>query len=759
MAISYDREKRTFTLHTDESTYQMKVDDYGNLIHLYYGQRIQDASADYRYIPVDCGFSPVNYETKLDSGVSMDVCPREYSGSNTGDFRVPSLDCLSESGAVGADLRYVRHEIRSGKYSLEGLPASFAGDGEAETLSVILKDDATGLTAELLYGVFEKEDMLARTAILHNAGNESITLYRADSLCLDIPFGRWTLLHFHGRHCMERMPERVPLMHGIQTVASSRGASSHHHNPFVVLMEASASETHGECIGVMPVYSGNHRTDIEVDQTGAVRVVSGINPETFSWELKPGVSFTAPEVILCRTQRGLEGISHHYHAFIREHLIRSSWKDRRRPVLINSWEAMMFDFTAEKIMRFARGAAALGIEMMVLDDGWFGERNSENAGLGDWQPNETKLPGGIRRLAEGIHGLGLKFGIWIEPEMLSEDSDLYRAHPDWALTVLGRRPAMGRNQLVLDMARDEVVDYLYETVAALLRDNPIDYVKWDMNRNMTDVCSRALPAQRQKEVGHRYILGVYRLMERLTNRFPEVLFEGCAGGGGRFDAGMLYYMPQIWCSDDTDAIERQLIQEGTSIGYPVGTIGSHVSVCPNQQTGRSVPFGTRAVVAMSGAFGYELDPERLTAEEKRQVRNQIERYHRYYDLIHYGRYFRLTGWPDGEDFTAWEFAAEDGSQVLVCLLMLHARANSFGEHICLRGLQPDARYQLTEIHFEGRQMPQAGHFLPGREPMKGRILSGGALMYAGYTLPPLQGDYPSVQLLFTRVMSGQREVL
>lgn len=748
MAIVHDAKANTITLHTRNTTYQMQIGENGHLLHLYYGKKIENDCLDHRLVLTDCGFSPNSYEARYRRDISLDVLPQEYSGCNAGDFRVPALECVDGNGAVGTDLRYRSHEIRRGKYALPGLPAAFSEPDEVQTLSVTLGDAATGLTVELLYGVFEEADMLTRAAVIRNGGDGTIDLDRASSLCLDIPFGRWELLHFHGRHCMERMPERVPLMHGIQTVASLRGASSHHHNPFVALVEPMADEDRGECVGIMPVYSGNHRTDVEVDQAGAVRVVSGINPDMFSWRLEPGEGFATPEAILCWTDGGLGDLSGHYHRFLHRHVMRSVWRDRPRPVVINTWEAMMFDFTSEKLLDFARASAALGIDLMVLDDGWFGKRDSDNEGLGDWYVNEAKLPGGLKPLSEAIHGMGMRFGLWIEPEMVSEESGLYRAHPDWALSVPGRKPVMGRNQMVLDMGRREVVDHLYRVLSALLRDNGIDYVKWDMNRNMTDVYSRALPPHRQREASHRYILGVYDLMERLTTEFPEVLFEGCAGGGGRFDAGMLYYCPQIWCSDDTDAIERLAIQLGTSVGYPVSAMGAHVSVCPNQQTGRTVPFGTRGVVAMSGAFGYELDPRHLTEDERAQVRSQIDRYRRWQELIRHGRLHRLSGAQ--EDFAAWQFVEDDGSRALVNLVMTHTRANTHGEHIRLRGLRPDARYRLAEYHVEGQRTVLESARLD-RASATERVLTGATLMYAGYTLPPLQGDYPSAHLFFTMV--------
>ena len=747
MAILFDAENRTITLHTRETTYQMQISDTGHVLHLYYGRRVDGMCLDCLHILTDCGFSPNSYENKLRREVSPDILPLEYSAACAGDYRVPALECLSDEGIVGADLRYARHEITDGKYRLPGLPAAFAKPGEAQSLSLVLRDAATGLEVELLYGVFDDADIITRAAVFHNGGKSGIRLDRASGLCLDLPFGAWDLLHFHGRHCMERMPERVRLAHGIQTVSSRRGASSHHHNPFVVLMASDATEIGGDCVGIMPVYSGNHRTDIELNQADAVRVVSGLGPDLFSWRLDPGERFFTPEVILCHTNAGLEGLTHRCHDFLNRHVIRSPWRDRRRPLLINSWEAMTCDFDADKVLKFAGEAAELGIEMVVLDDGWFGARNDDNAGLGDWTVNEAKLPGGLKPLSDAIHDMGMKFGLWIEPEMISEDSDLCRAHPDWALAVPGRKPVMARNQLVLDMGRREVVEYLCSAISGVIRDNGIDYIKWDMNRNIADAWSAALPPHRQLEVSHRYILGVYELMDRLTGEFPEVLFENCAGGGGRFDAGMLYYTPQIWCSDDSDAIERLTIQTGTAVGYPVATMGAHVSVSPNQQTGHATPFGTRAIVAMSGTFGYELDPALLSDEDRRQVLKWNRRYHRLYDLIHHGRYYRLTGIGQEKDYTAWAFV--DGGQILVNLVVTRTHANTHGWHVRLRGLDPRARYRLSDRVIEGCEGPD-GAYLNGVGSI-GQIFTGACLMYAGLTLQPMRGDCPAVQLLFERV--------
>lgn len=694
-------------------------------------------------VPRDCGFSPNPYELRLERSWSMDLLPQEYSGANTGDFRLSSLDLVTTSGVWGADLRYVRHEIRPGKYALNGMPAAFDRGGEAETLSVTLRDTASGVEAELLYGVYERQDVIARAVRLTNTGASPVRLGKATSLCLDIPYGNWDMIHFTGRHTMERELNRAPVMNGIQTVSSRCGTSSHQHNPFVILCDRSAGEDMGDCYGVMLVYSGSHRTDVERDQSGSVRLVAGIQDEQFSWKLAPGEHFDAPEALLSFTHQGFTRLSQTYHRFLRDNICRSKFAHMRRPVLVNSWEATYFDFDADKILNIARQARDLGMEMLVLDDGWFGTRNDDNSGLGDWVVNRSKLPDGLEPLIAQINDMGLKFGLWVEPEMVNEDSDLYRAHPDWAMRVPGRDPAISRNQLALDLSREDVVDHLYEALADLLRRYHIEYLKWDMNRSITDVYCRLLPPDRQGEVYHRYVLGLYRLLERLTTEFPDVLIEGCSGGGGRFDAGMLAYSPQIWTSDNTDAIERLTIQYGTSFGYPVSAMGAHVSACPNHQTGRTTPIGTRAVVAMSGTFGYELDPNKLSQEEKAQVAEQIQRFHQYYDLIQYGDYYRLSCGEDVPSFAAWQFVSPDRSETLVNIVVTRARLNL--NPICLRfkGLDPEATYTVERQDLFGCRIPAE------RIPMGGKPsdeYSGSMLMYAGYILPPLSGEYPSVQI-------------
>ncbi len=742
MGIRYDESSQTFTLTTKNTAYQLEIGPLGYLLHLYYGRRAEDCM-DYLHLPWDRGFSPNPYELQADRGWSLDSLPQEYSGSNGGDYRLSSLCAETDAGIFGADLRCCGYEIHGGKYALDGMPCAFAREGEAETLSVRLKDDATGLEAELLYAVYENQDVISRTARFINKGSFGITLRKAVSACLDLPFGDWEMIHFHGRHAMERSPERVSVMNGIQTLSSMRGYSSHQHNPFAIFCKSVATEDSGDCLGLMLVYSGSFAIETEKDQSGSVRITAGIQSEGFSWRLEPGERFETPEVLLSFSHTGLTPLSQTFHRFIRRNICRSHFAGVSRPVLLNSWEAVYFDFDENKILELALSAAALGVELLVMDDGWFGQRNDDRTSLGDWDPDPGKFPSGLAALTDRIHKLGLKFGIWVEPEMISEDSELFRKHPDWALTVPGRKPSIGRNQLVLDLSRTDVTDWLYREFSSLLRSCRIDYVKWDMNRSMTDLYSHAMPAARQGEVGHRYILGLYSLLRRLTSEFPDVLFEGCAGGGGRFDAAMLSFFPQIWCSDNTDPIARLSIQQGTSFGYPISAMGAHVSASPNHQTGRRTPLGTRAVTAMEGTFGYELNPAKLTEEEKQEIRQQIIRFHGWQKLICEGSFFRLSDVFRRERITAWAFVSEDRGECLFSMVMTEPEANPRPLHLRLKGLEPGAQYRLEEAVITGQcaELPKA---------LK-QGLSGAALMYAGFTIPAMFGDYSAIQLYWKRV--------
>ena len=582
-----------------------------------------------------------------------------------------------------------------------------------------------GLEAQLLYHVFPSQDVIVRSVILKNTSKKTLTIGKAASACVDFLYGDFDALHFHGRHCMERQAERLHLPKGATSFGSRRGMSSHHSNPFVILSDRRATEHQGDCYGFMLMYSGNHLEEMEVDQAGSIRIVTGIHPDGFAWRLEPGDTFETPEAILSFSAEGFNGLSNQYHRIIREQVIDPRYRGTKKPVLINSWEAAYFDFDAEKILRFARSAKALGMEMLVLDDGWFGKRDDDNSGLGDWVVNEKKLGCSMKSLSDQIHQIGLKFGLWFEPEMISEDSELFRAHPDWALTDPERKPMLARNQLVLDMSRQDVVDYLVNAMCAVLDHAKIEYVKWDFNRSIANCYSHALPPERQGEVAHRFMMGTYQLLSRLLEKYPDLLIEGCSGGGGRFDAGMLFYCPQIWCSDDTDAIERLEIQRGTSYGYPASAMGAHVSASPNHQTSRMTPLSTRSIVAQSGTFGYELNPERLTEEEKEQIKAQISDYHRFEALIAEGSYYRLSELDENKDYEAWMFVSPDQKEALVNLVMTHIRANGPFPYIRLQGLDPRQVYRL-----EGTE----------------ESYPGSALLYGGYAFGQLRGDYPAIQL-------------
>jgi alpha-galactosidase len=728
MAIQIDAEKKIFTLETDHTMYQMQADAYGVLRHLWYGAK---TGCDMSYLQdyPDVGFSGNIYAAGNDRTYSLDTLPLEYAGAGVGDFRMPAVAAVHADGSSALDLRYYSHTVKPGKYGIEGLPAVYAAEDEAETLEVVLRDTASAVEVTLLYAVLPALDLVTRCARIRNLGETPVTLTKAASLCLDISRGSWEWVHFHGRHAMERQMERRLLFHGIQEIGSTRGTSSHHQNPTVLLCTPDCTETAGACIGAALVYSGSHQTRLECDQLGQVRMVMGIHPDLFRWELKAGETFSTPEVMLSYSDTGLETLSHHFHQAIREHICRGKYQLAERPVLINNWEATYFGFDTEKILHIAEEAARLGVDMLVLDDGWFGKRDDDCSGLGDWFVNETKLSGGLHDLVEKIKGMGMRFGIWFEPEMISEDSDLYRKHPDWAIRIPDRAPMRSRYQLVLDMANPEVQEYLFRVMSNVLHSADISYVKWDMNRSISDWYTRTLPADRQGEMPHRYVLGLYALLERLTAAFPDVLFEGCSGGGGRFDAGMLYYCPQIWCSDDTDAYERTKIQYGTSFFYPVSAVGSHVSTVPNHQTGRITPFETRGTVAMAGSFGYELDLNLLSDGEKQEVAEQIRQFKTYGPLIHNGKYYRLTN-PMAEDAALWEFAAQDGSEVLVQGMLFHAEANVLRRTVQLRGLDAEKRYRLD-----------------GTE----QVYTGAALMAGGVLLPKAWGDYTPVTMHFSEV--------
>ena len=721
VSIRINEKERLFSLQTSQTEYQVKADQTGVLLHVWYGLKTgTDMSSRIR--TANRGFCGNPYEMQTQFDYSLDTLPQEYSTDGVGDFRSAAAKVKLADGSQSVDWRYAGYRLLKGKEKPQGLPG-VRGNAETEGLEIRLEDKVSGLNALLTYWVFEKQDVIVRSVKLENRGEKTIRLEKAASVCMDFPYGRKEVIHFHGRHAMERVPERTKIPQGGRLAFESRrGMSSHQSNPFIILCEPAATQRQGECWGFMLMYSGNHLEEVSADQTGSVRVVSGIHPEGFEWTLAAGESFQAPEAILSYSAEGLNALSRNYHRLIREEVIAPRWRKAKKPVLVNSWEACYFDFDAEKLLDLSRAAKDLGMEMVVLDDGWFGKRNDDTTSLGDWVCNEGKLGCSLKELSERIHGIGLKFGLWVEPEMISPDSDLYRAHPDWALQDPGRLPMVSRRQLVLDMGREEIQDYLFDRISAILKDAQIEYIKWDFNRSVANCWSGALAADRQGEAAHRFMLGTYRLLERLTTAFPEVMIEGCSGGGGRFDAGMLYYCPQIWCSDNTDAIERLEIQKGTSYGYPVCTMGSHVSACPNHQTGRTVPLETRGVVAQTGTFGYELNPAKLTEEEKATVKKQIEDFHRYEELIEGGDYYRLD--EGEEDYTAWMVVSPEKDEALVSFVMTHVRSNGAFPLVRLQGLEPEAVYRRED---------------------NGETVTGAALMQ-GISFGQMHGDYPAVQV-------------
>ena len=722
--IVWEQRDRLITLHTKNATYQMKVDGYGVLLHTWYGPRIGggDLSRLIRY--ADRGFSPNPAEAGRDRTYSLDTLPQEFSCAGAGDFRLPALELELPDGSHAADLRYVRHEIRPGKYALEGLPAFFSGAEDADTLIVTLEDRAAGVSVELLYGVFEEYDLITRAVRVINRGEAPVCLCRIASLCLDLPRADLDLITLDGSYAMERRLHRAPLRPGVQSVGSVRGMSSHQHNPFAVLCDQNADEEHGLCWGAILLYSGNFEAAVERGQFEDARLTMGIHPFHFRWTLGPGETFTAPETALVCSPGGLGPMSRQFHRAIRERLLRDPYQDRPKPVLLNSWEAFCMDFDQEKLLSLAGAARELGVELFVLDDGWFGRRNDDTTSLGDWSVNLEKLPDGLRGLCEKLRGMGMGLGLWIEPEMVSEDSELYRAHPDWALCPPGRPHIRSRQQLVLDFTRPEVREYVFRSIRAALEGVDIKYIKWDMNRPLAQVWSPSLPPERQGEFYHRYVLGVYDLLERFRREWPQALIEGCAGGGGRFDAGMLYYAPQIWCSDNTDAVDRLRIQYGTSFAYPPCVMGAHVSACPNGQNGRTTPLETRGTAAMSGAFGYELDVRELPPEEKKLISRQIAEYQENYDLIRRGDYYRLS--PPGAEGVpaAWAHVSPDRREALVSIVAGPAGAARPFRTLRLRGLDPALNYL---VEGDGRSWP------------------GDVLMAAGWPVPSM-GEYECIRL-------------
>jgi alpha-galactosidase len=695
MHITFHESTKTFHLYNDDISYIMTIMRNGHLGQLYFGERIRDKE-DFSYLLETCERPMTSYIYENDRTFSLEHIRQEYPVFGTTDYRQSAVEIQQENGSRICDFQYLGHTLSEGKPLLPGLPATYTEhEEEALTLTVTLKDAVTNVKAELLYTIFAKGGILTRSVRFVNEGTHPVMLTRAMSLCLDLPDHDYVWQQLSGCWARECHIHNRRLEPGILSIGSMRGNSSHEHNPFLVLKRQSTTERQGEAIGFSLIYSGNFRIQAEVDAHDTLRILAGIDPETFTWKLDCKETFQTPEAVMVYTCRGLNHMSQTFHKLYQKRLARGYWRDRPRPILNNNWEATYFDFTQESLLAIASKAKESGVELFVLDDGWFGARNSEHAGLGDWKANRTRLPDGIAGLSKQIEALGLKFGLWFEPEMVNKDSDFYRQHPDWILKTPDRNQSHGRYQYVLDFSRMEVVDAIYEQVSAILREAKISYIKWDMNRSITECYSSAWPADRQGEIYHRYILGVYDLYDRLTKEFPQVLFESCASGGGRFDPGMLYYAPQGWISDNSDAIERLKIQYGTSMCYPISSMGTHVSVIPNHQVFRNTPLHTRANTAYFGTFGYELDLNKLTPEEIEEVNAQIAFMKKYRNILQFGTFYRLLSPFEGNEI-AWMVVSEDLKTALVGWYRVLNCINARYTRLRLEGLNPAYCYRNSQ---------------------------------------------------------------
>ncbi|MBQ3160815.1 MAG: alpha-galactosidase [Oscillospiraceae bacterium] len=725
--ISYAEDIVLFKLDAKNTSYVFGATDDGYLIHAYYGKKIEDEDLTYLLRLTE---NPWTLKTNArDKGTFMDAHAFEYPCHGTGDYREPCLMVMDDEGMTTTDLRYVSHKVYKGKPALEGMPATFANENEAETLEITCIDKHTGLEAVLIYTAFNDLDVITRSVRLKNNGTAPLNVKRVLSACVDFDNDGYDFITLNGSWARERVMERCRLHHGKQGVDSVKGESSHQNNPFVALVSHNADEDNGEAYGFNFVYSGNFFAQAEVTQHKYTRLVMGINHFDFNWLLEAGEEFVAPEVVMVYSSEGIGAMSRTFHDLYREHLIRGEYKDKRRPILINNWEATYFNFDTEKLIDIAKEASKLGIEMLVMDDGWFGHRDADNSSLGDWFVYEKKIKGGLKYLVDEVNKLGMKFGIWFEPEMISPDSELYKAHPEWAIQVQGRELSMSREQYVLDYSNKEVRDHIYGMMRKVLDSANIEYIKWDMNRQLTEVGSTTLPKNRQRELWHRYVLGVYDVMNRLTTDYPHILLENCSGGGARFDPAMLYYSPQIWCSDDTDAIERLKIQHGTSICYPASAMGAHVSDCPNHTVGRSTPFATRGNVAMVGTFGYELDVTRIPQEDRDAIPGQIAQFNKYNPIIRTGDQYRIGNVFEDNMWDAWMFVAKDKSEAVFTFVQVLGRPNYRNRRVKLKGLDSKAMYRNEET---------------------GEIHSGSALMNAGIFME-IHGDFSSKVIHFVKI--------
>lgn len=721
MTIHYDELKKVFHLQSKDTSYVIQLTKQGYPAHLYWGKKVRGLQLD-RLLELKerASFSPSTDMSQL--ALSLDTLPQEYPTYGSSDFRTPAIQAALPNGSTVTELSYASHTIRSGKPALAGLPSVYTEqDDEAQTLELTLKDELTGLTVVLAYTVFVNFDAITRSTTIINNGSSTLQLQRALSMSLDFAHDRFEMLQLSGAWTRERHVHKRKLEPGMQSVESRRGSSSHVQNPFIALLAEGADEDHGDVYGASFVYSGNFVAGVEVDQFHSARLFMGLNPFDFNWRLEAGEQFQTPEVVLVHSDQGLGGMSRSFHDLYRSRLTRGQFRDQTRPILVNNWEATYFNFNADKIESIAKVGQELGIELFVLDDGWFGKRDNDKTSLGDWFVDRNKLPNGLEDLVSRVKRLDMQFGLWFEPEMISPESELYREHPDWCLHIEGRRRTQARQQLILDLSRADVREYIVRVISDILSSAPITYVKWDMNRNMTEIGSALLPPERQRETAHRYMLGLYEVLEKITSSFPHILFESCSGGGGRFDPGMLYYMPQTWTSDNTDAVSRLKIQYGTSIVYPVSSMGAHVSAVPNHQVGRVTSLETRGNVALSGNFGYELDLTRFTEEEKETVKEQVALYKEVRHLVQFGDFYRLLSPFEGNE-TAWMFVAKDKSEAFVVFASVLQEPYPKLDRFRLKGLDPNRDYVLD-----------------GEEGAYG----GDELMFAGLKVPQFHGDYAS----------------
>ena len=726
--IFFDKTQQTFRLETPNSSYHICITQKGYVSHAYYGAKIGSDDISYLTRQFEYGFS--NSDIFREKHSLLDFLPMEYPFDGVGDFRKSAIAITNQNGNNAVELKYKDYKIIDGTVQLDGLPCVFGEKSSCQTLEIFTEDEVLGLEVILFYTVFEDNDAIVRSAkiINNNKNGETVLIKKALSLSFDMDDDNFDMITLHGSWARERPIDRRPVHMGLQGTESIRGETSHQEHPFMAILNHNADNDSGNVYGVNFIYSGNFIANVQKNQFGSIRTQIGINPENFTWQLEAGQCFETPQAVLVFSSEGLNGMSHIFHDLYREHLIRSPYKKTMRPILINNWEATYFNFDEEKLLDIAREAHKDGIEMLVMDDGWFGHRNFDDSSLGDWFVNENKLKGGLKNLVDKVNEIGMKFGIWFEPEMISPDSTLFKNHPDYAIQIPGREPGMSRQQLVLDITRKEVRECIYNQISKILHSANIEYVKWDMNRQLSDIGSLDLHGTKNGEFFHRYVLAVYEMQEKLITEFPNLLLENCSGGGARFDPGMLYYSPQIWCSDDTDAIERLEIQEGTALMYPLSSMGAHVSVCPNHTVGRNTPFKTRGYVALAGTFGYELDITKLSEEERKIIPHQIELYKKYSDIVRNGDYWRIASYSENHEFDCWACISKDKNKALITFVQVLNHPNFKTRFIKVKGICAESNYLV--------------HYLDDEQNSKPLKLKGSTIINAGI---PVSRDWGDLQ--------------